>query len=96
MPEALRSTQNPFYHAKPSQADQDNSVETLSRRGVNFLVCNNALHAFTQFIAAGERLEPADVYNDFLRNLVPGAVLVPAGVAAIVLAQEAGFTFLFG
>jgi intracellular sulfur oxidation DsrE/DsrF family protein len=96
LPDMLHTPQNPFLHATPSRPDEDVSIETLSRRGVTWIVCNNALRAMSRFIAAKQSLSEGQVYQDFTHNLVPGALLVPAGVAAIVLAQEAGFTFLYG
>ena len=95
LPDMLHTPQNPFLHRMP-HAEDDFSIETLSRRGVTWLVCNNALHAMSRFIAAKQSVSDQQVYADLSRNLVPGALIVPAGVAAIVLAQEAGFTFLYG
>ncbi len=96
LPDMLHTPQNPFLHATPSRPNDDISIETLSRRGVTWMVCNNALHAMSRFIAAKQSQSEGQVYADLSHNLVPGALIVPAGVAAIVLAQEAGFTFLYG
>lgn len=105
LPVLVHTPQNPFLHATSSLHASDSpddirgfyhdgSVEALTRRGVSFIVCNNALTEFTRQIATLQKADPHNVYDDFRHNLVPGAVVVPAGVAAIVLAQEAGFTFL--
>jgi intracellular sulfur oxidation DsrE/DsrF family protein len=96
LPDMLHTPQNPFLKSTPARADDDFSIETLAHRGVSFIVCNNALHAMSRFIAAKQSLSDKVVYEDLRRNLLPQAQIVPAGVAAIVLAQEAGFTFLYG
>jgi|GEM_PF-818465 intracellular sulfur oxidation DsrE/DsrF family protein len=95
LPDLIHTPQNPWLRPM-AHADDDFSIQTLSRRGVTFIVCNNALHAMSRFIAAKQSLSDGQVYADLSHNLVPGAIIVPAGVAAIVLAQEAGFTFLYG
>jgi intracellular sulfur oxidation DsrE/DsrF family protein len=107
LPTFVHTPQNPFLHARSSLRASDArddmhgfyhdfTVEALSRRGVTWMVCNNALQELTREIAAAQKTAPETVYADFRRNFVPGALVVPAGVAAIVLAQEAGFTFLSG
>jgi intracellular sulfur oxidation DsrE/DsrF family protein len=105
LPAMLHTPQNPFLHARSSLRASDApddvrgfyhdlSVAALSRRGVSFLICDNALQEMSRQVGAAEKADPQSVYNDFRRNLVPGAMVVPAGVAAVALAQEAGFTFL--
>lgn len=105
LPAMVHTPQNPFLHARSAMKTSDSpddvhgfyhdgSVEALSRRGVSFLVCNNALTEVTRQIAAIQKADAKNVYDDFRHNLAPGAMIVPAGVAAVVLAQEAGFTFL--
>jgi len=96
LPLMLHTPENPFLRPVASARRDDASVETLMLRGVTFLVCNNALTAITRTIAQNQHADERGVYEDFLRNLVPGALVVPAGVAAIILAQEAGYTFLGG
>jgi len=105
LPLMVHTPVNPFYHAHSSMRAMDSAtdengfyydftVQALTQRGVSWFVCNNALHGVSRQIAALRNLKPGNVYNDFRENLIPQAVVVPAGVAAIVLAQEAGFTFL--
>jgi intracellular sulfur oxidation DsrE/DsrF family protein len=103
LPFAVHEPRNPFLHARSalratdSPDDQtgfyhDFSIEALSRRGVTWFVCDNALHTAAEQIARFEHADPARVYGDFRAGLVREAIVVPAGVAAIVLAQEAHFT----
>ena len=85
-PTVIHTPSNPFLA----------SVNSLMQRGVSFLVCNNALTELSRQAAVVEKTDQKTVYDDFRRNIVPGAIVVPAGVAALVLAQEAGFAFLSG
>jgi intracellular sulfur oxidation DsrE/DsrF family protein len=97
---------NPFAHARgntavtdpadPQSAAQDASVAALARRGASFFVCLNALTGFAAaLVAGGFATESVDHVLAALRaHLVPGTVLVPAGVAAINDAQEAHYTYV--
>lgn len=96
LPFMLHTARNPFLRSNPGAGRDDASVEALQHRGTAFLVCNNALTAITRTIAQNQHEDERRVYEDFVRNLVPGALVVPAGVAAVILAQEAGYTFLGG
>jgi len=70
---------------------QDASIETLQRRGVMFFVCNTALvqHAET-IVAAGTATgrDAEKVAETLRKSLLPGAMLVPSGVAIIALLQS--------
>jgi intracellular sulfur oxidation DsrE/DsrF family protein len=68
-------------------------VDALVGRGASFFVCNNALHGFSGVLAtkAGGTSQQA-VHDDLVAHLRPGAMLVPAGVAALNACQEARFT----
>lgn len=70
---------------------QDASVTTLQRRGVIFCACNTALVQQADAIvnAGGAGGQSAEAVADALRSrLLPGVILVPSGVAAIVLLQS--------
>ena len=56
------------------------SIDGLRAKGVRFLVCRNTLR--------GMKLTPADLYN------VPGADVVPAGVAELARLQGLGFVLV--
>ncbi len=80
----------------PRSAAQDASLAGLMRRGASFFVCNNALTGFARALVtdAGVR-EPVDRVLGALRAaLLPGTVLVPAGVAALADAQEARYAYV--
>jgi hypothetical protein len=100
---------SPFLHGRhafdpsvprddPRHPSNDDSLDALRRRGAAFFVCNEALGAFASFIAAnpqyarGRALD--GVLADLRAHVVPGALLVPAGVAALNAAQEARFTYI--
>jgi len=70
------------------------SVEALQKRGVVFIMCNNALKIRSRAFAA-ERGEPYEtVYEDLKSSRIPGTILVPALVIALNRAQEAGFSYV--
>jgi intracellular sulfur oxidation DsrE/DsrF family protein len=94
---------NPWLHpaaqyarddADPNGAfNQDASIGTLLRRGATFYVCNNALRALaTKIVEAGAGKDVESVHAELRRNLIPGALLVPAGVTTIDALQQEHFT----
>ncbi|HEY4440144.1 MAG TPA: hypothetical protein VGN14_06785 [Candidatus Elarobacter sp.] len=96
---------NPWLHpavtltrndADPSAAyNVDASIETLQHRGASLYICDNALLGLAQKIvaagAAGGRSSGA-VYTDLQAHLVPGGMLVPAGVTTVDALQQEHFT----
>ncbi len=88
-PRAERSDLHGFYH--------DASLTGLAKRNASFLACNNALSGLATDIAVtyGFASEPPGVVlGDLHKHLVPGTLLVPAGVAAVNQVQEMKFTFM--
>jgi len=86
-PRADRDDSHGFYH--------DESLTAIVQRGASFFACNNALRGLATDIAVtyGITTAPVNVVlADLRRHLVPGALLVPAGDAAVNQAQEAKFT----
>ncbi len=78
---------------------QDASISTLQRRGVHFFVCNTALVEQAEVIvSAGASKQTVDAVANALRShLVPGAMLVPSGVAAIAYLQARhGYAYVTG
>jgi len=71
-------------------------LDTLRERGAIFLVCNRASMNWAN--AAAERMKRnlEEVKNDVRNNLVPGAILMPTGVFALVRAQNAGCAYMRG
>ncbi|HYZ17289.1 MAG TPA: hypothetical protein VE591_12850 [Candidatus Acidoferrum sp.] len=78
------------------------SVAVLVKHGASVFVCNNALGGdIARVLArrANNVSQPTDaqrlaVHDDLARNVLPGAMIVPAGVAALNACQEAKFTLV--
>lgn len=96
---------NPWLHAaaayprddaNPSAPyNQDASIETLLRRGASFYVCDNALKGLAmKVVAAGlaGSSDAAALHAEMRRNVIPGGLLVPAGVTTIDALQQEHFT----
>jgi len=88
-----KSRGNPCLH-KTGKED-DVSIEALiADANARFFVCNNATKYIAGFIAKALKLDPAGVYAKMAANLVPNAMLVPAGVWGIHAVQERHYTYL--
>jgi len=95
---------NPWLHPAPyprndidpsAPYNQDASIETLLRRGATFYVCNNALRGLAMKVVAAGFAGSSDadaLHAEMRRNLVPGSLLVPAGVTTIDALQQEHFT----
>jgi len=83
---------SPIENANPFASQ----IRTLSGRGTTIFVCDNALEDWSRFLPSvmGTNASPESIHAEFRRNLMPGAILVPAGVVALNAAQEAHFTFV--
>ena len=94
------ATRNIYYqhvdaNGNPAGADKPTAtIKSLSGRGVIFVGCDMATRAFSSRAAAVAKLTPQQVYDDIRANLVPGATLMPTGVFATLLAQEAGCSLM--
>jgi intracellular sulfur oxidation DsrE/DsrF family protein len=69
------------------------SIESLQKRGVTLILCNNALQIFSGMLAAKRGLETRVVYEDLKANILPGVELVPAMVIAVEQAARAGLSY---
>ena len=93
-------TRNTYYQhvdaqGKPTDDDKPNeTIKSLSARGVIFVGCDLATRGFSSRAAAAAKLTPQQVYDDIRANLVPGATLMPTGVFATLMAQEAGCSLM--
>ena len=91
---------NTFYpkldkDGKPSGDDKPSpTIESLTRRGVIFLGCDVATRGFAYEIAQKTKQHEQGIYEDLRSNIVPGATLMPTGIFATLLAQEAGCGFM--
>ena len=66
------------------------SIAALTSRGVIFLGCDRATRAYASTIAQKTKQQESAVYEELRQNLVPTATLMPTGIFATLLAQEAG------
>jgi intracellular sulfur oxidation DsrE/DsrF family protein len=69
------------------------SIESLQKRGVVFIACNNAINFWISQIANARSSDIATVDRDIRANLLPGVIVVPAMVIAIEKAQKAGMAY---
>ncbi|MEP6574354.1 MAG: hypothetical protein ABJD11_16765 [Gemmatimonadota bacterium] len=92
-------TRNMFAH--PKEGDPfafgflDSSIEALQKRGVVFILCNNALNFWVGQLAKGGMGTNEQIRADLLAHTLPGIVLVPGMVVAINRAQEAGLSYMY-
>jgi hypothetical protein len=80
---------NPTADDKPTA-----TIKSLSARGVIFVGCDLATRAISSRAAAATKQPSQQVYEEIKVNLVPGATLMPTGVFAMLLAQEAGCSLM--
>lgn len=96
---------NPSYKSDPQLNVPRNPfaarVVALVKSGASFFVCNNALNgAIGMLVERSAKskgrapLDHAAVHDDLAAHLLAGAMIVPAGVAALNAAQEAKFTLV--
>lgn len=63
-------------------------------RGVITLACNLALQDVVDAVAAADKVNDAEARKRALAGLVPGVIMQPSGVFAVVRAQEAGCAYV--
>ena len=92
------ATRNVFWKPREGATgwEADFALEPLQRRGLISLVCNIALSNVAARIARARKLDPEVVKAEWRANLVPGAILVPSGIYALIRAQNAGCAFMPG
>ncbi len=86
---SLKATGSPD---DPDSIYQDWSAEAVLHRGGALMVCHNAMTFVASVVAGKTGQSPQAVLSDFEAHVLPGFQVVPAGVAAVQLAQQHGFT----
>ncbi|HUC39998.1 MAG TPA: hypothetical protein VMR92_04130, partial [Gemmatimonadales bacterium] len=71
-------------------------IETLHKRGMISLVCNISLGSMGRRFAEQTNRNIEEVQQEVRTNLVPGAIIVPSGIYALIRAQNAGCAFMPG
>ena len=89
---------NPFLNVakdeKKGMVGEAQSLKTLHDKGVIFLGCNNAAMGWAYMLAkkAGTKVE--DVRAELKANVIPGMILLPTGIFAVVRAQNVGCSYM--
>jgi len=87
---------NVFYQkldkdGKPATGDEASAaIAPLASRGAIFLGCDLATRRYASRLAEKTKQEERAVYEELRQNLVASATLMPTGIFATLLAQEAG------
>jgi len=71
-------------------------IETLHNRGMISLVCNISLGSMGRRLAEQTNRNVEEVQQEVRANLVPGAIIVPSGIYALIRSQNAGCAFMPG
>lgn len=69
------------------------AIPNLQKMGTKFLMCNNALGAWTFELEARGKGTQAAINDELRAHLLPGVTIVPAIVIAIEKAQAAGMAY---
>jgi len=104
--QAIRATKNnPLLSAAndgkakndPKSKDGDDApvtLATLAAKGARFAVCGVATQGIAAQLAKGSDASAKAIEDELKANLIPGAVIVPAGIVAVDRAQEHGYAFV--
>ena len=92
------ATRNLFWRPRAGATgwEAQYALEPLKARGLISLVCNVALSNMAARMARKQQRDPEVVKGEWRENLVPGAILVPSGIYALIRAQNAGCAFMPG
>ena len=87
------------YFAHPQTGDPagdgtaETSIETLHRRGVVFLLCNNALQRWSARLEKQGLGSAAAIHDELVAHKLPEVTVVPAAFIAMTKAHEHGFAY---
>ena len=92
------ATRNVFWKARDGATGWEAALalEPLQRRGLISLVCDVALGNWARATARRLQRDADALKAEARENLVPGAILVPSGIYALIRAQNAGCAFMPG
>jgi intracellular sulfur oxidation DsrE/DsrF family protein len=98
---------NPFYKAHSSMNPHDDpedlngfyldhTIEALTKRGVTWLICANAMRTAARQMSKLENgAKPPKYYLDaMLKHTIPHSVIAPSGYQTLVKAQELHFAYI--
>jgi len=84
---------NPAPAVNPYNSGAQTQLADLAKRGVQFMVCGTASRGLAGRIA-GPGGDADAILKEMGANLIASARIVPAGVVAVVHAQERGFALI--
>jgi len=89
---------NIFWKAGPKASPEaaSDKIETLHQRSMISLVCAIAAGNVARGFAERSGRPVDEVRDEVKANLVPGAILVPSGIYALIRAQNAGCAYMQG
>jgi intracellular sulfur oxidation DsrE/DsrF family protein len=89
---------NIFWRAADgaSPAAGSSKLQTLMQRGLISLVCDISVRGWSGRMAERTNQDAGAVRDEVLANLIPGAILVPSGIYALIRAQNAGAAYMPG
>ena len=91
------AVRNVFWKSAPGSATPSkDKIEPLQARGMISLVCNVSLGSIGYSFANATNRDVEEVRKEVRANLVPGAIIVPSGIYALIRAQNAGCAFMQG
>lgn len=90
------ATRNVFSHVKPGDMPVAGAaLDELIARGTVVTVCEASLTALSGMAAGAAGLPAAHAKEEWMSGLIPGVVVVPAGVLAVNRAQEHHCTYCY-
>jgi hypothetical protein len=89
---------NVFWTAPAGASPQSAAtmIDALHKRGMISLVCAIAAGNVARSLAEKSGRNADEVRDEVRANLVPGAILVPSGIYALIRAQNAGCAYMQG
>ena len=93
-----KARRNLFWKAAPGASPESASttLESLAARGLVSLVCNISIGSWSSGFAQTAGREPEEVRREVIAGLVPGTIVVPSGIYALIRAQNAGCAYMPG
>jgi len=92
------ATRNPWTSGRrggaPDSSEPQSNFAWLAAHGHVLLACDRATRNYANTLARSAKLDQKTVYEDIKANLVPGFILQPTGVYAVLHAQEAGCAYI--
>ena len=93
-----KARRNVFWKPAPGASPESASstLESLAARGLVSLVCNISIGSWSHGFAERSKRDVEEVRREVLAGLVPGTIVVPSGIYALIRAQNAGCAYMPG